>query len=838
MTGTSAEPASIGPFVVLRRLGEGAMGVVYVGYDVVLDRRVAIKLVHPRHLGSAAVRGRMIREAQAMARLSSPYVVPVFQAGEHEDSLYLAMEYVEGQTLTAWLSAEPRPWQVVLRTVIEAGRGLAAAHAAGFIHRDFKPDNVLVDAEGHAHVLDFGLVRTGTDALQHGVENAAAVTEDNDAPPATTLPYAELELGRSSPGWTRLTQPNKAIGTPAYMSLEQHFGRPVGAATDQFSFAITLYEALYGARPFQGETWDQLRRVVQKGVVAPPPLHSRAPRRLFNVIQRGLAARPEDRWPSLDAMLAALERDPGRRRVQVAAVAGLLGLTAAAGYGLASVRSVEAPRCEASTRELAGVWDAEREAAVARAFTATRAPFAADTLTRVRSRLGEYADAWVGEHQAACEAHASGVQTGRMMDLRVTCLGRRKVHFAALVDQFGAADRAVVEHAVQAVAALPSLGDCSNVDALTGGPAPPNDPRTATRVESLRERLARAAVLEHTGQFGPGRVLASQVRGEAEVVGYAPLVAEAALVVGSLYMAEARWPEAEAALTEALQIGITDDLPAISAEATARRVFVVGEGLGRSVEALATETFAEALVQRARDDGRLAALLHNNLGAVYDSQGDIDAARAHYERTIARLQRRPGPADPLLAITHNNLGNMDLDRDEFAAARAHFRLARDLFAAILGEAHPFVAHAIAGLGEASAQGGADTEALGHHIDALARMEAAYGPEHLYLLQPLTGLGQAQARLGQPGPAALHFRRAVAIADARGEVHVMLARSLAGLAELAAAAGAREEALERYARAARVYGETIGADAPESARAATRAQALAAAPSRGPLRAVR
>jgi hypothetical protein len=139
MTGTSAEPASIGPFVVLRRLGEGAMGVVYVGYDVVLDRRVAIKLVHPRHLGSAAVRGRMIREAQAMARLSSPYVVPVFQAGEHEDSLYLAMEYVEGQTLTAWLSAEPRPWQVVLRTVIEAGRGLAAAHAAGFIHRDFKP---------------------------------------------------------------------------------------------------------------------------------------------------------------------------------------------------------------------------------------------------------------------------------------------------------------------------------------------------------------------------------------------------------------------------------------------------------------------------------------------------------------------------------------------------------------------------------------------------------------------------------------------------------------------------------------------------------------------------
>ncbi|MBL9103090.1 MAG: protein kinase [Myxococcales bacterium] len=143
MSGVPSEPAAIGPFTVLRRLGEGAMGVVYVGYDVVLDRRVALKLVHPKHLGSAAVRARMLREAQAMARLSSPYVVPVFQAGEHEDGLYLAMEYVEGQTLTAWLGAAPRPWQVVLRTVCEAGRGLAAAHAAGFIHRDFKPDSGL-----------------------------------------------------------------------------------------------------------------------------------------------------------------------------------------------------------------------------------------------------------------------------------------------------------------------------------------------------------------------------------------------------------------------------------------------------------------------------------------------------------------------------------------------------------------------------------------------------------------------------------------------------------------------------------------------------------------------
>ncbi|MBL9101151.1 MAG: tetratricopeptide repeat protein [Myxococcales bacterium] len=687
---------------------------------------------------------------------------------------------------------------------------------------------MLVDAEGHAHVLDFGLVGPVADALQRDEVAAGEPTESGDRSPTATQPYEEPDIERSSPGWTRLTQPDKVLGTPAYMSLEQHYGRPVGAAADQFSFAVTLYEALYGYRPFQGETWDQLRRAVLKGSAAPPPPSSRVPRRLYHVLLRGLSHRPEDRWPSLDAMIAALEHDPGRRRVRVAAIAGMLGLTAAAGYGLASVHGAEAPVCQASARALAGVWDAEREAAVARAFTATGAPFAADTLTRVRVRLDEYTGAWVGAHQAACEAHAAGVQTGRMMDLRVACLDRKKDHFVALVEQFTAADRAVVEHAVQAVAALPSLGDCSDVDALTGGPAPPNDPRTATRVEALRGRLARAAVLEHTGQYGPGRVLATQVRQEAEAIGYAPLVAEAALAVGKLYMAEARWPEAETALTEALQIGITDDLPAISAEAAARRVFVVGEGLGRSLEALATGVFAEALVQRARDDGRLAALLHNNLGAVHDGHGDTAAARVHYERTITRLQQRPGPTDPLLAITHNNLGNMDLDRGDHEAARPHFRLARDLFAATLGEAHPLVAHAIAGLGEAAAQGGADGEALTHHLDALARMEAAYGADHLYLLQPLTGLGQASARLGDAEAAARHFRRAVAIADARGEVHVTLARSLAGLAELAASAGAHAEAASLSARADRVYAETLGPDAPESTRAAARARVLAAA----------
>ncbi len=813
MVDAQTEPATIGPFHVLRRLGEGAMGVVYAGHDGVLHRRVAIKLVRRQLIGDPRIRERMLREAQAMARLASPYVVQVFQVGEHDESLYLAMEYIEGQTLTAWLAERERPWSVVLRTLCDAGRGLAAAHDAGLVHRDFKPDNVLVDARGHTRVLDFGLVRSEGDAVMSEAEATATNPADE---PSLVTDWAE-----------RLTQHGRALGTPAYMAPEQHFGEPIGPASDQFSFAVALYEALYGARPFLGNTLEEIQRRIRQGAVPSPPPRSPVPRRVFKAIVRGLARHPADRWATMQDMIAALEHDPWRVRSRVAVAAALVGVTAVVSYQVASVQAAEVRRCQGSDRELVGVWDGEREAAVARAFEATKAEFAADTVTRVGARLDAYSEAWIREHQAACDAHASGAETSSMMELRVTCLGRRKLHLAALVEQFAAADRSVVEKAVQAVAALPSVEACADVDALRGGPPPPNDPQTAARVTLLREQLTRAAVFEDTGRYAAGIELALQVRDQTAAVGDVPIAAEAALTAGRLYLAAARWSEAEAALTEAARLGIAHDLHAIAAEAVARRIFVVGEGLGRRVEALAIEPFAEAMVQRARDDGRLAALLHNNLGAVYDTNGETATAQRHYERTITGLQRRPGPPDPLIAITHNNLGNMNIDRGDFDAAREHFGAARELFTSLLGDAHPFVAHAIAGLGDADARRGVHREALVSYDQALERMEHAYGPDHLYLLHPLTGLGEVHARLGQTDKAEANFSRAVAIAERLTASHPLYARSLEGLAGLAAASGSLARASTLYAQAARVYRETAGADSPEGARAAQRAEDLGA-----------
>ncbi|HEY8376526.1 MAG TPA: serine/threonine-protein kinase, partial [Nannocystis sp.] len=538
----AALPASIGPFVVLRKLGEGGMGVVYAGYDVALDRKVALKLIRRQLLDHSQIRARMIREAQAMARLSHPNVVQVYQVGEHGDEIYLAMEYVEGQTLTAWLRAEKRPWQVILRTVVAAGRGLAAAHDAGLVHRDFKPDNVLVGRDGHARVVDFGLVHA-EGAPARPLANIDVRTSISGLPTISRAPTMPATAGAAAVERSnldddvQLTQVGKAIGTPAYMSPEQHFGdEPVGPAADQFSFAITLYEALYGARPFGGSTWEELRREVRRGVIPLPPRDSKVPGRIYRILVRALAPTPDLRWPSLAHMLDALERDPRKTFLRVAGVVAVAGVAAAGSYTLALSQRDAAQQCKNVAQELVGVWDEARASAARRAFLATGSPFAGDTWRSVKTRLDAYALAWTESRTHACEAHASGSQSAHLFDLRTACLARRRSHLAALVDVFVAADRPIIEHAVQATAALPSVDSCADAEALLAAVAPPDDPQTATKVEARRQQLARAAALAGTGQYVEGLLLAREVRAAAETLRYPPLAAEAALGEGALLM--------------------------------------------------------------------------------------------------------------------------------------------------------------------------------------------------------------------------------------------------------------------------------------------------------------
>jgi hypothetical protein len=295
-----AKGTKVGRYIIDETLGLGGMGVVYTAHDPDLHRDIAIKVMRPEfsRANPDATR-RIVREAQAMARVSHPNVVSVFDVGTFEGQVFIAMERISGKSLREWL-ATPRTTAEILEVFIAAGRGLIAAHNAGMVHRDFKPDNVLVDAEGRARVTDFGLAFDQAD--QQGIEV-------------------------SGEGFTR-----PIVGTPAYMAPEQHAGTNVDPRTDQFSFAVALYEALYGSRPFAGKSREELARSIVDGKLEPPPAGTRVPSSLRAILQRALATKPGDRYPAMEAMLRALGRDRGRRPRRVALIAMVLLAFVAFGF--------------------------------------------------------------------------------------------------------------------------------------------------------------------------------------------------------------------------------------------------------------------------------------------------------------------------------------------------------------------------------------------------------------------------------------------------------------------------------------------------------------------------
>ncbi len=296
-----ARPAlrRFGRYIVLDMLGEGGMGVVLKGYDDELDRQVALKVLHADPSGQQGA--RLKREAQALARLAHPNVVQVFEIGETEGQVFVAMELVKGQTLRQW-HGEPgtsRHWVECVEAYLQAGRGLAAAHAKGLVHRDFKPGNAIMDDEGRVRVLDFGLARRG-DGDDESYEATGGVP--------SVIRRARTDKQEVVPLDLSLTKTGAVLGTPAYMPPEQMTGKETDARSDQFSFCVSLYEAVYGERPFEGLTLLALVTSMARGRVRPAPEGREVPAELRAVLLRGLATEPEDRWPSMDQLLERLQR--------------------------------------------------------------------------------------------------------------------------------------------------------------------------------------------------------------------------------------------------------------------------------------------------------------------------------------------------------------------------------------------------------------------------------------------------------------------------------------------------------------------------------------------------
>jgi serine/threonine protein kinase/formylglycine-generating enzyme required for sulfatase activity len=329
--------ARIGRYVILERVGNGAMGVVYGAYDPELDRKIALKLLRGVGAGAAPLaRARMMREAKAMARLSHPNVAAVHDVGEYEERIFLATEFLSGGTVRSWLDGKTRSWREIVAVFTAAGHGLAAAHAAGLVHRDFKPDNVLLDKEGRARVVDFGLARNAEAAEAEskspsvidlaGTREGGSESSDAFPPPRfdPNLPTG-VDLSQSDK-LDKLTRTGALMGTPAYMAPEQFLGESTDERTDQFAFCVALYEALYGQRPFEGDTLLALSTSVTGGLFRPLPKERDVPAWIRRAVLRGLRLRREERYPSMTALIAALDDDPaikGRRRLIAAGLVGV-----------------------------------------------------------------------------------------------------------------------------------------------------------------------------------------------------------------------------------------------------------------------------------------------------------------------------------------------------------------------------------------------------------------------------------------------------------------------------------------------------------------------------------
>ncbi len=484
-----ARGAAIGRYLVLDVIGSGGMGTVVLADDPELDRRIALKLVDAH----GRPHGEIVREAQALARLSHPNVVTVHDVGREGDKVYIAMEYVRGETLRAWQDAGPRSIDERLAVYLAAGRGLAAAHAAGVVHRDFKPDNAIVGHDGVVRVLDFGLATT---------EPPHPRTDEQDTPARRSDPVDAFR------------------GTPAYMAPEQRLGLPADAAADQYAFAVSLVEALCGQRPAAVPP----AALARGEATELPPAASGLPLRIRRALQRALATAPADRFPGMTPLLDSLQAASPRRRRGRALLVLALGGLAASSFGVARLTDRPVTDCSDTAAMLASVWGPQTRGALVRAFDAVDVAWAETTRTTVVASIDAWAQTWAQEREATCIA---GFREGGLDPAearrRIDCLDDHLERVGALVQLFASADAQVLARAVDAAAGLPEPQVCAEAPALDISVPPPDTRELVEEVRRIRAALSQVDELAAAEHFDEARPLAEQLLREASATGYEPI---------------------------------------------------------------------------------------------------------------------------------------------------------------------------------------------------------------------------------------------------------------------------------------------------------------------------
>ncbi len=798
--GAVARGTSMGRYVLLECIGAGGMGVVYAAYDPELDRKVALKLLKSS-VGDATSRARLLREAQAMAQLAHPNVITVHDVGTFGEEVFVAMEFVQGVTMTRWLGERVRGWREVLEVFAAVGRGLAAAHEVGLVHRDLKPDNIMIGGDARVRVMDFGL------AHAHSFVPADTLPEVATSPRQRAL---EIDL----------TDSHALLGTPAYMAPEQWESARTDAWTDQFSYCVSLWEALYGERPFQGKTRLMLQAAVTEGRITSPRT-PRAPGWLRHVLERGLATQPARRWPTMAALLAALERGKTRARLRIAglAVAGVAML----GAGLEGARRWELSRstaiCSAAGQEIESTWNVGTRAALRAAFVASGVNFAETTADKVMPWLDRQAAAWQQARTDAClNTTIHEVWSADTFGRALWCLDERRMELVSLVAEFGRADARTVQQAVPAVASLGSVARCLDVDYLEGQPVALTEGRET--IQALRAELSRVRAIGLAGRYSEALTLATETHGRAELLGWRPLVVAARYQEGALLRDTAAYDRAEEAMREvyfeAVRLGLWD----VAVDAATVLIVIVGYDLPRQAEGRTWAEHAEADAAHASDpEGLREAGRLTNLGLVQSSAGLYAEAFTLHERAFAMREQALGPDHPAVARSLNNLAIVRASTGETEAARALFARAVAIKERTLGADNPDFAQSLGNLAMATEDSGDAAGAEVLYRRTIAILEGSVGPDDPNVAATSMTLAELLRKKAAYAEARALNERAVAIYEKTfGLDHPDVASALLNLANVHLATGSYDAARTLYERAGGLLEKWMGPTHPELALA--------------------
>ncbi|WP_394825678.1 tetratricopeptide repeat protein [Pendulispora albinea] len=772
----------VGRYLVISVIGTGGMGIVYRAIDPELNRAVALKLLRAERADEKR-RDRLLREAQALALVDHPNVVNVFDVGQFLGQVFFAMELVEGTTLRAELRRAGSNRKHLLQLLDQAGRGLAAAHSAGLVHRDFKPENVLIAREQRAKVVDFGLAR--------------AVDTDSPEEPVTVSPVESMSVLERP-----ITETGGFIGTPAYMAPEQHLGLRADARSDQFSFSIVAYEALLGRHPFVAKSGKLSLEALCAGKVE--VRGRRLDQGYLRVLSRGLSRDPADRYPSLEHLLDELALVPRRRRRRVVAI--LAVVCAAAGLiGGPAIQEHRAQRCEAAaTQALAGIWDMPRREKVENVFVDDGKAFGRDVWQRTAATLDAYADQWKRTSAEICRSAESWRAEDQATHTRASlCLDERRRELRAVTDVLAAGDRDVRLRAPDITIQLGSLSTCTNPAALALTPLPTYDRTTSITVEHIRDLLAQSQALDDARKTAPSQEAARQALELARKLPDRALAAEALYRLSIAQESAGEFDASEASIVQAVADAESSGHERLLPLVLTQLLSVVGNDQERPSEVERLVPFIEAAVERFDPQGPANIELLLVLGLIEDERGHYDRAIRHFNAALDMGRRVFRENDVRRIEINHHLANVErtINQLDKGIARAHSALAES--EALFGNEHPKLMQTLSLLARMLSEQGdaAGAQAVGQR--ALHIVEQASSPENPDVAYSLSQLGMTYLEDGQPAVALPLFRRAYAMIrqnDANTATRLSgIARAEEALGHLETARTTFEETLALYRR---------------------------------------